>query len=563
MSNLDTSRFIYVMKELRKVVPPNREILKGIYLSFYPGAKIGVVGANGSGKSSLLRIMAGVDKDFNGEAWAAEGTRIGYLAQEPELDPALDVRGNVEEAVKSQRDLLRRFDEVNASFGDVSDDDAMNKLLDEQARLQDAIDAANLWELDRKIEIAMEALRLPPPDARVEHLSGGEKRRVALCKVLLEEPDLLLLDEPTNHLDAESVAWLEHHLAAFTGTIVAITHDRYFLDNVAEWILELDRGEGIPWKGNYSSWLEQKQERLRKEEKQSSARTRSLERELEWVRMAPRARQAKSKARLQGYEQMLNADQREKVTTAEIIIPAGPRLGDEVVIAEKVSKAFGDKLLFEGMEFRLPRGGIVGVIGPNGAGKTTLFRMITGKESPDAGSLKVGATVKPAYVDQSRDSLNGENSVWQELSGGEDTIELGKVKVNSRAYCGWFNFKGSDQQKLVKTLSGGERNRVHLAKVLKEGGNLILLDEPTNDLDVDTLRALEEALLDFAGCAVVISHDRWFLDRIATHILAFEGESEVVWYEGNYRDYEADKKRRLGPAADIPHRIKYKKLVRA
>jgi len=563
MSNLDTSRFIYVMKELRKVVPPNREILKGIYLSFYPGAKIGVVGANGSGKSSLLRIMAGVDKDFNGEAWAAEGTRIGYLAQEPELDPALDVRGNVEEAVKSQRDLLRRFDEVNASFGDVSDDDAMNKLLDEQAKLQDAIDAANLWELDRKIEIAMEALRLPPPDARVEHLSGGEKRRVALCKVLLEEPDLLLLDEPTNHLDAESVAWLEHHLAAFTGTIVAITHDRYFLDNVAEWILELDRGEGIPWKGNYSSWLEQKQERLRREEKQSSARSRSLERELEWVRMAPRARQAKSKARLQGYEQMLNADQREKVTTAEIIIPAGPRLGDEVVIAEKVSKAFGDKLLFEGMEFRLPRGGIVGVIGPNGAGKTTLFRMITGKESPDAGSLKVGATVKPAYVDQSRDSLNGENSVWQELSGGEDTIELGKVKVNSRAYCGWFNFKGSDQQKLVKTLSGGERNRVHLAKVLKEGGNLILLDEPTNDLDVDTLRALEEALLDFAGCAVVISHDRWFLDRIATHILAFEGESEVVWYEGNYRDYEADKKRRLGPAADIPHRIKYKKLVRA
>ncbi|HEY0016832.1 MAG TPA: energy-dependent translational throttle protein EttA [Longimicrobium sp.] len=563
MSNLDTSRFIYVMKELRKVVPPNREILKGIYLSFYPGAKIGVVGANGSGKSSLLRIMAGVDKDFNGEAWAAEGTRVGYLAQEPELDPALDVRGNVEEAVRAQRELLRRFDEVNASFGDVSDDDAMNKLLDEQARLQDAIDAANLWELDRKIEIAMEALRLPPADARIENLSGGEKRRVALCKVLLEEPDLLLLDEPTNHLDAESVAWLEHHLAAFTGTIVAITHDRYFLDNVAEWILELDRGEGIPWKGNYSSWLEQKQERLRKEEKQSSARTRSLERELEWVRMAPRARQAKSKARLQGYEQLLNEDQREKVTTAEIIIPAGPRLGDEVVIADKVAKGFGDRLLFEGMDFRLPRGGIVGVIGPNGAGKTTLFRMITGNETPDSGSLKVGATVKPAYVDQSRDSLDGEKTVWQELSGGEDTIELGKAKVNSRAYCGWFNFKGSDQQKLVKTLSGGERNRVHLAKVLKEGGNLILLDEPTNDLDVDTLRALEEALLDFAGCAVVISHDRWFLDRIATHILAFEGESQVVWYEGNYRDYEADKKRRLGPAADIPHRIKYKKLVRA
>jgi sulfate-transporting ATPase len=563
MSNTDTSRFIYVMKELRKVVPPNREILKGIWLSFYPGAKIGVVGPNGSGKSSLLRIMAGVDTDFNGEAWAAEGTRIGYLSQEPELDPALDVRGNVDEAVKAQRDLLRRFDEVNAAFGDVSDDDAMNKLLDEQARLQDAIDAANLWELDRKIEIAMEALRLPPPDARVENLSGGEKRRVALCKVLLEEPDMLLLDEPTNHLDAESVAWLEHHLAEFKGTIVAITHDRYFLDNVAEWILELDRGEGIPWKGNYSSWLEQKQERLRREEKQSSARTRSLERELEWVRMAPRARQSKSKARLTSYEQMLNADQKEKVNTAEIIIPAGPRLGDEVVLAEGVSKAFGDKLLFEGMEFRLPRGGIVGVIGPNGAGKTTLFRMITGGETPDSGKLSVGATVKLAYVDQSRDSLNGENSVWQELSAGQDFIELGKAKVNSRAYCGWFNFKGSDQQKLVKTLSGGERNRVHLAKVLKEGGNLILLDEPTNDLDVDTLRALEEALLDFAGCAVVISHDRWFLDRIATHILAFEGESQVVWYEGNYREYEVDKKRRLGAAADIPHRIKYKKLVRA
>jgi ATP-binding cassette ChvD family protein len=563
MSNLDTSRFIYVMKELRKVVPPNREILKGIWLSFYPGAKIGVVGPNGSGKSSLLRIMAGVDKDFNGEAWAAEGTRISYLSQEPELDPALDVRGNVEEAVKHTRDLLRRFDEVNARFGEVSDDDEMNKLLEEQAKIQDAIDASDAWELDRKIEIAMEALRLPPPDARVENLSGGEKRRVALCKVLLEEPDMLLLDEPTNHLDAESVAWLEHHLGAFKGTIVAITHDRYFLDNVAEWILELDRGEGIPWKGNYSSWLEQKQERMRREEKQSSARSRTLERELEWVRMAPRARQAKSKARIQGYEQLLNADQREKVSTAEIIIPAGPRLGDEVVVADHVAKSYGDKLLFDDLNFRLPRGGIVGVIGANGAGKTTLFRMITGQETPDGGALKVGATVKAAYVDQSRDSLDGEKSVWQELSGGEDTIELGKAKVNSRAYCGWFNFKGSDQQKLVKTLSGGERNRVHLAKVLKEGGNLILLDEPTNDLDVDTLRALEEALLDFAGCAVVISHDRWFLDRIATHILAFEGESQVVWYEGNYREYEADKKRRLGSAADIPHRIKYKRLVRA
>ena len=561
MSNTDTSRFIYVMKELRKVVPPNREILKGIWLSFYPGAKIGVVGANGSGKSSLLRIMAGVDKDFNGEAWAAEGTRIGYLAQEPELDPALDVRGNVEEAVRAQREVLRRFEEVNMSFGEPDAD--FDKLLEEQARLQDQIDAANLWELDRKIEIAMEALRLPPPDARVENLSGGEKRRVALCKVLLEEPDMLLLDEPTNHLDAESVAWLEHHLAAFTGTIVAITHDRYFLDNVAEWILELDRGEGIPWKGNYTSWLEQKQERLRKEEKQSSARQRTLDRELEWVRMAPRARQAKSKARLTSYEELLNADQKERASTAEIIIPAGPRLGDEVVVSDGVAKGYGDKLLVEDLNFRLPRGGIVGVIGPNGAGKTTLFRMITGQEQPDAGALKVGSTVKLSYVDQSRDAMNGENTVWQEISGGQETLELGRLKMNSRAYCGWFNFKGSDQQKLVKHLSGGERNRLHMAKLLKEGGNLILLDEPSNDLDVDTLRALEDALLNFAGCAVVISHDRWFLDRIATHILAFEGESRVVFFEGNYQEYEADKKRRLGADADIPHRIKYKRLVRA
>jgi ATP-binding cassette ChvD family protein len=560
---LDTSKFIYVMKDLVKIVPPQREVLKGIWLSFYPGAKIGVVGPNGSGKSSLLRIMAGVDKDFNGEAWAAEGTRVGYLAQEPELDPQLDVRGNVEEGVKPIRDLLRRFDEVNAKFGEIESDEEMNALLEEQAKLQDQIEAHNAWELDRKIDIAMDALRLPPPDARVENLSGGERRRVALCKVLLEEPDLLLLDEPTNHLDAESVAWLEHHLAEFPGTIVAITHDRYFLDNVAEWILELDRGEGIPWNGNYSSWLEQKQERLRQEEKQSSQRQRSLDRELEWVRMAPRARQAKQKARITAYEELLNADQREKVGTAEIYIPAGPRLGDEVVVAEKVAKAYGDKLLFDDLTFRLPRGGIVGVIGPNGAGKTTLFRMIVGKETPDSGALKVGSTVQLAYVDQSRDSLNAEHSVWQELSGGEDTLELGKVKVNSRAYCGWFNFKGADQQKKVGVLSGGERNRVHLAKVLKSGGNLILLDEPTNDLDVDTLRALEEALLDFAGCAVVISHDRWFLDRIATHILAFESDSRVVWFEGNYREYELDRKRRLGAEADIPHRIKYRPLVRA
>jgi len=561
MSNTDTSRFIYVMKELRKVVPPNREILKGIWLSFYPGAKIGVVGSNGSGKSSLLRIMAGVDRDFNGEAWAAEGTRIGYLPQEPELDPALDVRGNVEEAVRHQREVLRRFEEVNMAFAEPDAD--YDALLEEQARLQDQIDAGSLWELDRKIEIAMEALRLPPPDAPVENLSGGEKRRVALCKVLLEEPDMLLLDEPTNHLDAESVAWLEHHLAEFRGTIVAITHDRYFLDNVAEWILELDRGEGIPWKGNYTSWLEQKQERLRREEKQSSARTRTLERELEWVRMAPRARQAKSKARLDAYEQLLGEDPREKLSRAEIVIPNGPRLGDEVVVADGLQKGFGDRLLIDDLNFRLPRGGIVGIVGPNGAGKTTLFRMITGQEQPDGGSLKVGSTVELAYVDQSRDALDGEKTVYQEISGGQDSIRLGRGEVNARAYCSWFGFKGSDQQKLVKVLSGGERNRVHLARTLQKGGNLILLDEPSNDLDVDTLRALEDALLEFAGCAVVISHDRWFLDRIATHILAFEGESEVVWYEGNYREYEADKKRRLGAAADIPHRIKYKKLVRA
>ncbi len=561
--SLDTSKFIYVMKDLRKVVPPNREILKGIWLSFYPGAKIGVVGPNGSGKSSLLRIMAGVDRDFNGEAWAAEGTRVGYLAQEPELDPALDVRGNVEEAVKHQRELLRRFDEINMKFAEPMSDDEMTALIDEQARVQDLIDAGNLWDLDRKIEIAMDALRLPPGDARVENLSGGEKRRVALCRVLLEEPDMLLLDEPTNHLDAESVAWLEHHLAEFQGTIVAITHDRYFLDNVAEWILELDRGEGIPWKGNYTSWLEQKQERLRKEEKQASSRQRTLERELEWVRMAPRARQAKSKARISSYEQLLSEDPREKLSRAEIVIPNGPRLGDEVVVADGLAKGFGDRLLIDGLSFRLPRGGIVGVVGPNGAGKTTLFRMITGQEEPDGGKLKIGSTVELAYVDQSRDSLDGEKTVYREISGGKDSIKLGRGEVNARAYCSWFGFKGSDQQKLVKHLSGGERNRVHMAKVLQKGGNLILLDEPSNDLDVDTLRALEDALLEFAGCAVVISHDRWFLDRIATHILAFEGESEVVFFEGNYTEYEADRRRRLGAEADQPHRIKYRKLVRA
>ena len=555
--------FIYVMKGLTKVVPPNRVILKDIWLSFYPGAKIGVVGANGSGKSSLLKVMAGLDSDFNGEAWAAAGTKIGYLSQEPQLDTALDVRGNVEEAVRHQRDLLRRFEEVNMAFADVSSDEEMNRLIEEQADLQDRIDAGNLWDLDRKIEIAMDALRLPPADAPVEHLSGGEKRRIALCRVLLEEPDMLLLDEPTNHLDAESVAWLEHHLAAFQGTIVAITHDRYFLDNVAEWILELDRGEGHPFKGNYTSWLEQKQDRLRQEEKQASARQRTLERELEWVRMAPRARHAKGQARLNAYEQLLNEDPREKLNRAEIVIPNGPRLGDEVVIARNVSKGYGDRLLVDGLNFDLPRGGIVGVVGPNGAGKTTLFRMITGQESPDSGELKIGSTVDFAYVDQSRDTLDGEKTVYQEISGGLETIKLGRGEVNARAYCSWFGFKGTDQQKTVKVLSGGERNRVHLAKTLQKGGNLILLDEPSNDLDVDTLRALEDALLEFAGCAVVISHDRWFLDRVATHILAFEGESQVRWFEGNYQEYEADRKKRLGAEADQPHRIKYRKLVRS
>jgi ATP-binding cassette ChvD family protein len=560
---MSTPQYIFVMKDLRKVVPPSREILKGIWLSFFPGAKIGVVGPNGSGKSSLLRIMAGVDTDFQGEAWAAKGTRIGYLPQEPQLDASTDVRGNVEHGVKATRDLLRRFDEINATFAEPMSDDEMTALLEEQAKVQDAIDAAGAWDLDRTIDIAMDALRLPPSDADVTTLSGGERRRVALCRVLLEEPDMLLLDEPTNHLDAESVAWLERHLAEFKGTVVAITHDRYFLDNVAEWILELDRGEGIPWKGNYSSWLEQKQQRLAQEEKHESARQRTLERELEWVRMAPRARHAKGKARITAYEDLLNQDAREKLNRAEIVIPSPQRLGDEVVNADGVSKAYGDKLLFDDLSFRLPRGGIVGIIGPNGAGKTTLFRLITGQEAPDGGSLEVGSTVQLASVDQSRDALDPDRSVWQEISLGQDEIELGRgTTVNSRAYCSWFGFKGGEQQKKVGVLSGGERNRVHLAKLLRSGGNLILLDEPTNDLDVDTLRALEDALLGFAGCAVVISHDRWFLDRIATHMLAFEGESRVVWFEGNYQEYEADRKRRLGAEADQPHRIRYKRLIR-
>jgi energy-dependent translational throttle protein EttA len=550
------------MKGLRKVVPPSREILRDIYLSFYPGAKIGVLGANGAGKSSLLRIMAGVDQDFQGEAWPHQGTRIGFLPQEPRLDPSKDVRGNVEEAVQSTRALLTRFEEISARFAEPMSDDAMQKLMDDQAKVQERIDAVNAWELDRHIEIAMDALRLPPGDADVSRLSGGEKRRVALCRILLEEPDMLLLDEPTNHLDAESVAWLERHLAEFKGTVVAVTHDRYFLDNVAGWILELDRGHGIPYEGNYSSWLDQKRTRLAQEEKQASARQRTLERELEWVRMAPRARQAKSKARVQRYEELEKADTAEKVLQNEIVIPPPPRLGNDVVIAKDLKKSFGDTLLFENLSFSLPRGGIVGVIGPNGAGKTTLFRMIVGEEKPDSGSLAVGETVQLAYVDQGRD-LKGSNTVYQEVSGGSDTIMVGKRELNTRAYLASFNFRGADQQKKVGDLSGGERNRLHLSKLLKSGGNLLLLDEPTNDLDVDTLRALEEALLDFAGCAVVISHDRWFLDRIATHILAFEGNSEVVWFEGNYRAYSEDLHKRKGTDADQPHRIAYKKLVRA
>ncbi|TVP55988.1 MAG: energy-dependent translational throttle protein EttA [Gemmatimonadales bacterium] len=555
-------QFIYVMKDLQKVVPPKNEILKGIWLSFYPGAKIGVVGPNGSGKSTLLRIMAGVDTDFQGEAWAAKGTRIGYLPQEPELDDDLDVRGNVELGVQSTRDLLGRFEEVNMAFGDVSTDEEMEALLKEQSRLQDRIEAAGAWELDRKVEIAMEALRLPPPDAAVTHLSGGEKRRVALCRTLLEEPDLLLLDEPTNHLDAESVAWLEQHLAAFQGTIVAITHDRYFLDNVAQWILELDRGQGHPYEGNYSSWLEQKRARLALEEKRESARQKTLERELEWIRMSPKAKQSKGKARLNSYEELLRQGPTERQGTAEILIPRPERLGEDVVIFEEVSKGYDDRLLIDSLSFRLPRGGIVGVVGPNGAGKTTLFRMIVGDEEPDSGTIRIGSTVRLAHVDQSRADLDPDRSVWEEVSGGHDVLDFGWREMSSRAYLSSFNFKGAEQQKKVGVLSGGERNRLHLAKLLKSGGNVILLDEPTNDLDVDTLRALEDAILDFPGCAVIISHDRWFLDRIATHILAFEGDSEVRWYEGNYQEYEDDRRRRLGAEAEMPRRIQYRKLVR-
>jgi len=555
-------QYIYTMKGLGKVHPPDAVVLKDIWLSFLPGAKIGVLGLNGAGKSSLLKIMAGEDHEFIGEAFPADGITVGFLPQEPRLDATKDVKGNVEEGVAEIKALLDRYDELNMKLGEDMSPEAMDKLLEEQGRLQDRIDAVNAWDIDSQLELAMDALRCPPADAEVTTLSGGERRRVALCRLLLRSPDLLLLDEPTNHLDAESVAWLERFLKEYKGTVVAVTHDRYFLDNAAEWILELDRGSGIPWKGNYSSWLDQKQQRLAQEEKSETKRQKTLARELEWIRMAPRARQAKGKARLNAYEQLLNEDTAQKIEQVEIYIPPGPRLGDVVVEARGLRKGYGDLLLIDDLNFTLPRGGIVGVIGPNGAGKTTLFRMITGQEKPDGGTLRLGETVQPGYVDQSRDALAPNKSVWEEISGGEDELMIGKRAVPSRAFVSWFNFKGSQQQRKVGTLSGGERNRVHLAKLLQRGSNLLLLDEPTNDLDVDTLRALEEALLNYAGCAVVISHDRWFLDRIATHMLAFEGDSRVVWFEGNYQDYEADRKRRLGAEADTPHRIKYRKLTR-
>jgi energy-dependent translational throttle protein EttA len=551
-------QFIFTMQDVRKVHPPNKEVLKGLWLSFYPGAKIGVLGHNGCGKSTLLRIMAGIDNEYAGEARPADGTRIGFLQQEPKLTPGYTVQAEVDLAVAKTRALVTRFEEIGVKLGEDPPD--MDKLLEEYAELQDKIDASGGWEVDRVVERAMDALRLPPADALVDNLSGGERRRVALARLLLEKPDLLLLDEPTNHLDAESVAWLERFLHDYPGTVVAVTHDRYFLDNVAGWILELDRGAGYPYEGNYTGWLEQKKKRLEQEAKQESSRKRTLERELEWVQMAPRARQAKSKARLAAYETLLAEDKDKQVDLTQITIPAGERLGQVVIEADKLKKSFGDRVLFENLSFSLPRGGIVGIIGPNGAGKTTLFKMIMGLEKPDSGTLRIGETVQLAYVDQSRDALDGSKNVWQEISGGEDKIMVGKREVPSRAYVSSFNFAGSDQQKKVGDLSGGERNRLHLAKLLRRGGNVLLLDEPTNDLDVDTLRSLEDALLSFAGCAVVISHDRWFLDRIATHILAFEGDSKVVWFEGNYQDYEADLKRRIGAAADEPKRIKYRKL---
>ena len=555
-------QYIYVMKQLNKILPGGRELLKNISLSFYPGAKIGVLGVNGAGKSTLLKIMAGIETEFNGEAWSADGASVGYLPQEPELDPSKDVEGNVMEGVGAIKNLIDRFNEVSAKFAEPLEDDEMNKLLEEQGELQEQIDAANGWELERTIEMAMDALRCPPGDADVDKLSGGERRRVALCQLLLQKPDLLLLDEPTNHLDAESVAWLERFLHEYEGTVVAITHDRYFLDNVAGWILELDRGNGIPYEGNYSAWLEQKGKRLAQEEKQEQARQRTLANELEWIRQSPRARQAKSKARITAYESLLAEAKEKSPDTAQIIVPVGPRLGDLVIEASSLAKGFEDKLLIEDLSFKLPPGGIVGVIGPNGSGKTTLFRMISGQEDPDGGNIRVGDTVSLGYVDQSRAELDGNKTVWEEISDGLDEVDLGHRTMQSRAYVSQFNFRGADQQKKVGQLSGGERNRVHLAKVLKAGANVVLLDEPTNDLDVDTLRALEAALLDFPGCAVVVSHDRWFLDRLATHILAFEGESHVEWFEGNYADYEEDRKRRLGLKADQPHRIKYKPLTR-
>jgi sulfate-transporting ATPase len=555
-------QFVYTMKGLGKVHEPDHQVLKDIWLSFLPGAKIGVLGLNGAGKSTLLKIMAGLDQNFRGEAFPGEGVTVGYLPQEPQLNPAKDVRGNVEEGVAEIRKLLDDYDAVNMKLGEELTPEQMDKVLEEQSRLQDRIDATNAWDLDSRLDLAMDSLRLPPPEADVSTLSGGERRRVALCRLLLQSPDLLLLDEPTNHLDAESVGWLERFLKDYPGTVVAVTHDRYFLDNVAGWILELDRGSGIPYQGNYTGWLEQKQGRLAQEEKTESKRQRTLQRELDWIRMSPRARQAKGKARLNAYEQLLAEDTNEKLDKVEIYIPPGPRLGDIVVEARGVKKAYGDKVLFDDLTFTLPRGGIVGVIGPNGAGKTTTFRLITGQEQPDAGTLRLGETVQIGYVDQNRDALDPNKTVFDVITGGEDELELGKRKVPSRAYVSWFNFKGAGQQRKVGTLSGGERNRVHLARLLRGGCNLLLLDEPTNDLDVDTLRALEDALLEFPGCAVVISHDRWFLDRIATHILAFEGDSQVTWFEGNYQDYEADRKRRLGAAADQPHRIKYRKLTR-
>jgi ATP-binding cassette ChvD family protein len=555
------AQYVYTMRRVSKVVPPKRLILKDISLSFFPGAKIGVLGLNGSGKSSLLRIMAGVDKEYDGEAIPMPNMRIGFLPQEPQLDDAKDVRGNVEEGLGETMALIARFNEISEKFAEPMDDEAMNRLLEEQGELQAKLDAAQGWEVERRLEIAADALRLPPWDAQVSKLSGGERRRVALCRLLLSEPDMLLLDEPTNHLDALSVQWLEQYLERYAGTVIAVTHDRYFLDNVAGWILELDRGHGIPWEGNYSSWLEQKEQRLEVEAKQEAARIKAMKQELEWVRSNPKARQAKSKARLARFEELASTEYQERNETNEIYIPPGPRLGDLVVEAQGIKKAFGDKLLFENLDFKLPPGGIVGIVGPNGAGKTTLFRMLVGTEKPDAGTLRLGDTVKIAYVDQSRDSLSADKTVWEEISDGLDNIQVGTYQTGSRGYVARFNFRGADQQKLVGELSGGERNRVHLAKLLKSGGNVLLLDEPTNDLDVETLRALEEAILDFPGCAVVISHDRWFLDRVATHILAFEGDSTVTWFEGNYADYMEDRRRRLGDDADNPHRLHFKGLM--